>query len=112
MINYLVTESLIGTGAFTCRRTSVARRAIDGKLNDERAANPKRADLLRMCECDGVGAEPDDVTFDVTGGIGVRSCLDCGDTRCPGTSNVGKSGIKDLARCESSRRTRHSVDHC
>ena len=31
---------------------------------------------------------------------------------CPGTSSVGKSGIKDFARRESSRRTRHSVDHC
>ena len=36
-------------------------------LNDERDAAPKRADLLRMCECDGVGAERDDVTVGVPG---------------------------------------------
>src|SRR5436190_8225665 len=63
-------------------------------LNNERDASSRRSDLLRVCDCDGGGTKHDNVTFGVIGGIGVRSCLDCGDTRCPGTSSAGKSGLK------------------
>jgi hypothetical protein len=77
-------------------------------LNDERDERSRCADLLRMWDCDGVGADRDSVTA----GIAVRSCVDCGGTRCPGTSSIGKSGVKEFARCESSRRTRDSVNNC
>src|SRR4030095_14968025 len=90
------------------KRARVAGRGIDVMLNDERDANSRRTDLLRMWDFDLVGDEGDSRT----GGIGVRSCLDCGITRCPGTSSIGKIGVKDFTRCESSRWTRNSINYC
>ncbi len=83
--------------AFICKTTRVAAADIDPMLNNERDASSRSTDLLRVCDCDGGGTKRDNVTFGVTGGIGVRSCLDCGDTRCPGTSSVGKNGVEDFA---------------
>jgi len=65
------------------------------RLMNERAANSKRAVLLRMRGAMALKQSRTDVTLGVTGGIGVRSCLDCGDTRCPGNEQPWKkSGIE------------------
>jgi len=37
--------------------------------------------------------------------------LDCGGTRCPGTSSIGKSGVKDFTDVIVTT-TRNSVNHC
>src|SRR2546430_15169934 len=74
--------------AFMSKTTRVAGGDIDAMLNNERDASSQRTDLLRACDCDGGGTKHDNVTFGVPGGIGVRSSLDFGDTRCSGTTSV------------------------